>query len=277
MPVTNTDAILWYNVGDFGDLGYAVPNFSNDVGTLNPQIFDFCNLVGQNLFGLMHHEDVDMRTPPSINTLRRVHKLYVRAGKILEGRAVPPGKLNMETLHVNPGGEVFRVYPVPYFKVRSDYMRRWAGLILVMLAEAMQHTENRKETEISTSFAGLMDQYLRRVYVNMAVELFGKGVDAAQSPGFLLTDEELAAYDPTKFFTGTELVDTVPSLSQVFTEDRLRVLREGVPTTTLPNLQPWPVNLTSYYANMASGDGAAAKDGESSTTGDRASFPAPTP
>ena len=154
MPVTNTDAVLWYNVNEFGELGYAVPNWSDDVGTLNPQIFDFTKIVGQNLFSVMHHEDVDMRVPPSINTLRRLHRLYVRAGQVLQGRAIAPGKLNMETQHVSPGGDVFRVYPVPYFRVRNDYLRRWAGMILVMLSEAFQHTENRKEVEISTGFAG---------------------------------------------------------------------------------------------------------------------------
>ena len=91
MPITNTDAVLWYNVGEFGKAGYAVPNWSDDIGSLNPQILDWCYLVGRNLFHIMHHEDVDLRIPPSINTIKRIHKLYVRAGNILAGRAVPPG------------------------------------------------------------------------------------------------------------------------------------------------------------------------------------------
>jgi hypothetical protein len=73
MPLTNSDAILWYNVGIFGEAGYAVPNWSNDVGSLNPQILDWTDLVGRNLFHIMHHEDSDLRIPPSINTLKRVH------------------------------------------------------------------------------------------------------------------------------------------------------------------------------------------------------------
>ena len=249
MPLTNTDAVLWYKVGVFGDAGYAVPNWSNDVGSLNPQILDWVELVGRNLFHVMHHEDVDLRIPPSINTCKRVHKLYVRAASILAGRAVSPGEDNMEAFHSRPAGEVFRVYPVPFFKVRNPFMRRWAGLVLVSLAEAMQHTENRKEMEISTAFAGQVGQYLRRVYVNMAIELFGKTREAAQAPGFLLSDADLAAYDPSKFFTSTEMVDTVPRLDRVFTEDRLELLAEGIPVTELPaDIGPWPTNLTSFYA-----------------------------
>lgn len=247
MPVTNSDAVLWYNVGQFGQLGYGVPNPSNDFGSLNPSIIDFVNLAGRNLFHIMHHEDIDLRTPPSINTIRRVHKLYVRLGQILASRAVPPGENNMETAHIQPAGEVFLVFPVPYFKVRNAFVRRWAELIMMMISEAMQHTENRKTMEISTNFAGSVGQYMTRVYSNMAAELFGKTREQVQTPGFLLTEEELIQYNPAAFFTSTEMVDTVPHLGHVFTEDRLEILSNGIPVTSLPQLTPWPTNLTSFY------------------------------
>ncbi|WP_428303890.1 hypothetical protein [Lacipirellula sp.] len=270
MPVTNTDAILHYSVGVFGDAGYGVPNWSNDVGSINPGIIDVCNLIGQSLFAVMHHEDVDLRIPPSINTLRRVHKLYLRSKQLLAGRAVPPNEANMETVHSRPAGEVFRVYPVPFFKVRNPFMRRWAEWILIALAEAMQHTENRKELEFSTAFAGQIGQYMTRVYQNMAIELFGKTRDVAMAAGFELAEEDFTSFDPTKFFTATELVDTVPRLDRVFTEDGLELLREGIPVTYLPELKPWPNNLTDYYAATrtdatvgvsAAGSAAAAASG----------------
>lgn len=250
MPLINTDGVLWYNVGIFGQLGYGCPNFSNDAGSLNPSILDYVELVGQNLFLVLHHEDADLRTPPSINTLQRVHRLYVRASQILGGRAVPPGKPNMETKHVQPGGEFFRVYPVPYFKLRNTYLRRWAGLVMMSLAEAMQHTENRKTIEISTDFAGLVGQYLTRIYRNMAIELFGKSVEQVEVPAFLLTDADFAGYNPSQFFTSTELVDTVAPLGNVFTEDNLEQLRGGLLTCDLPPLTPYPTNLTNYYQGI---------------------------
>lgn len=253
MPLTNTDAVLWYNVGVFGEAGYAVPNWSNDVGSLNPQILDWVDLVGRNLFHILHHEDTDLRIPPSVNTCKRVHKLYLRAANILAGRAVPPGKDNMEVLHARPAGEVFRIYPVPFFRVRNPFLRRWAGLVLVSLSEAMQHTENRKEMEISTAFAGQVGQYIRRVYTNMAIELFGKTRDAASADGFALTPADFAGYDPSQFFTSTEMVDTVPRLDRVFTEDRLELLAEGIPVSELPaELGPWPTNLTNFYGTTRS-------------------------
>jgi hypothetical protein len=257
MAVTNTDAVLWYNVGIFGEIGYGVPNPSDDVGSLNPNIIDLVSVIGRNLFNIMHHEDVDLRIPPSINTLRRVHRLYIRAGQILAGNAVPSGQNNMETMHVNPGGEVFKVYPVPFFKVRNRFLKRWANWIMMSLAEAMQHTENRKAMEISTLFAGSVGQYFTRVYQNMAIELFGKTRDEAMRDGFLLTEADLTGYNPQAFFTSVEMVDTVPALNYVLTEDRLKVLSEGINVTDLPALQPWPVNLTTFYAAQNAAGGSS--------------------
>jgi hypothetical protein len=267
MPITNTDAVLWYNVGVFGDAGYAVPNWSNDVGSLNPQILDWVELVGHNLFHIMHHEDVDLRIPPSINTCKRIHKLYLRAANVLAGRSVAPGEDNMEVLHARPAGEVFRVYPVPYFKVRNPFLRRWAGLVLVSLSEAMQHTENRKELEISTAFAGQVGQYVKRVYTNMAVELFGVPRDIAMADGFALSDDQLRSYNPAAFFTGTEMVDTVPRLDRVFTEDRLALLAEGIPVTELPaELAPWPTNLSNFYETTRTDSTMPGRSGSSGVT-----------
>jgi hypothetical protein len=188
---------------------------------------------------------------------------------------VPPGENNMEVIHARPAGEVFRVFPVPFFLVRNQFMRRWAELILMSLAEAMQHTENRKSLEISTAFAGQVGQYIKRVYINMAIELFGKSRAVATADGFALTDADFAAYNPGDFFTQTEMVDTVPRLDRVFTEDRLEVLAEGLAVTELPELKPWPTNLTSFYSAIRTdatiGGGTA---GGNSTTSDAPIIPA---
>lgn len=283
MPVTNTDAVLWYNVGEFGDLGYAVPNPSDDVGTLNPTISDLVETVGRNLFHIMHHEDVDMRVPPSINTIRRVHRLYIRFGQILEARAVPHGKNRFEADHVQPAGDIFLLFPVPYFKVRNPFIKRWAELIMMMLSEAMQHTENRLTMEVTDTFAGQMGAFMRRVYINLATELFGITREEAEADGFILTEEQLTNYDPSQFFTYTEMVDRVPHLGHVFTEDRLGVLADGIPITSLPELKPWPTNLTSYYKIHQSRRSARADDAnvndetadDQPTPGGGPSFPAP--
>jgi hypothetical protein len=285
--IVNSDAVLWYNVGQFGDLGYAVPNPSDDVGSLNPTILEMNRVVGTNLFAMMHHEDADLSTPPSINTVRRMHKLYIRFGQLVLARAVDSATLNLEPQHIQPAGEVFTVYPVPYFKVRNRFMREWATYVLMMLSESMQHSENRKPMEISTAYAASIGKYMKRLYRNMATDLFGKTQAEASVDGFILTEAELGAYNPSAFFTSTEMIDTVPHLGHVFTEDRLAVIRNGVPVTSLPPLQPWPTNLTSHYAatkafRTAGTDAGNAQDGDVTATGPASagggpSFPNVTP
>lgn len=279
MPTIYSDAILHYDDGGaFGARGYGVPNWGNDVGSLNINVWEVVDLIGKNVFNIMHHEDVDLTIPPSLNTLMRIHKLYLRVASILKGRAVPPGKLNMETMHVSPAGQIFKVYPVPYFKVRNAHLRRWCELAFIGISEAMQHTENRKSIEISTDFAGQVGQYFKRIYVNMAVELFAKTTEEAEADGFALAEADFVAYDPAKFFTRTEMVDTVTPLDLPFTEDRLRLLREGINVTDLPHLKPWPVNLQSYYQLLrASGeqDGGTVDDSANAAAGSSTKSAAP--
>src|SRR5688500_13351582 len=144
-----TDQPLWYNNGVWGRKGYAVPNFGNDPTTLNETIHQLVSVTGRNLSAIMHSTDADLRTPPSINTIARIHKLIVRARQIVGSRAKAPGEFNMEPDHSAPAPQVHIIFPVPYFKVRSPHLKRYCGFILAALAEAMQHTENRRPIEIS--------------------------------------------------------------------------------------------------------------------------------
>lgn len=238
------DAFLWYNVGDWARLGLAVPNFGNDVASQNGSISYLVDAVGRNLQAVMFHSDSRLTVPPSINTLRRVHKLAIRARDILGSRAIDPATPNMESAHNVPAAEVFRVYPVPYFTVRNRWLREWCSFALLALSEAMQHTENAKPIEISTTFAGQVGQYFHRLYRMMAVELLGVPVAEASALDFTLSDAQFAAYDPTKFFTSTELIDTVSPHGETPTEDDLLPLTSGIPVTQLPTLGGWPANGT---------------------------------
>ena len=271
----STDAVLWYNVGVFGEAGYAVPNASNDGTSLNDNIIDLVDIIGRNLAAILRSEDADLRTPPSINTLMRVHKLYVRLSQIIGGRSVPSGTPNFEKTHISPDPEGFRVFPCPYFRLRNQFMRRWTKWTLELLAECMQHTENRKSVEISTTFGGMVGAYAKRVYNNMAIELFGKTPIVVNAEGFLLTDADFKAYDPSKFFTSTELIDTVAPTRFIWTEDQLKIITDGILVIHLPNsVQPWPGGAIDDSYN----DQTSAPSGQSSSKITVAGFPpAPQP
>ena len=213
--MAGTDAFLWYNVGDWGRYGLAIPNFSNDTRSQNDTIRYLNDVMGRNLQAILWHPDARLRTPPSINTLTRIHKLCTRARSILASRAVPAATPNMETAHALPAPEEFLVYP-------------------------MQHQENARPIEISQSFSGLIGQYIHRVYRLMATELFRVPTEDAAKPDFTLTDEQLASYNPSAWFTSTEMLDTVPSIEDWLTEDDLQVLTDGIPISQLPLLGRWP-------------------------------------
>lgn len=260
------DAFLWYNVGDWGRFGLAVPNFSNDTRSQNGTIRYLTDVVGRNLQAIMWHPDARLRTPPSINTLTRIHKLCTRARSILASRAVPANVLNMETAHALPAPEEFLVYPAPYFKVRNQWMKQYSGLILLALTEAMQHQENARPLEISENFAGLFGQYVQRVYRLMATELFRIPLADAAKPDFTITDEQLRTYDPSAWFTSTEMIDTVAPLEDWPTEDDLEVLTDGIPISHLPVLGRWPAGPVS----------SGTANGQPATSASEAFAPAPT-
>jgi hypothetical protein len=269
MPTFKTDQALWYNVGVWGELGYAVPNFGDDPTTLNDGIQYLTTVVGRNLSAIMHHPDCDLRTPPSINTLTRIHKLVLRSRQILASRDVAPGEPDMESMHTSPASSVHLIFPVPYFKVRNHHLKQYCGLILNGLAEMMQHTENRKPYEISTRFSGTVGQYFHRVYRLMATELFGIDPERAKELDFTLSDADLKAYDPGKWFTSTEMIDTVAPIHLVPTEDDLVVLTDGIPATQL-------VGLSAYPSGEAINAGVVGASSSASNTSNRsASFAAP--
>lgn len=237
------DAFLWCNVGDWSELGLAVPNFGNDERSQNDTIRYLCSVAGRNLQGILFHTDALLSTPPSINTLTRIHKLCTRARSILSSRSVQASEMNLESAHAIPAPEDFLVYPTPYFKVRNPWMKQYCGLIMLALTEAFQHQENARPIEISTNFAGLIGQYVQRVYRLMAVELFRVPNEAAKAADFTLTDEQLKSYNPAEWFTSTEMIDTVPDFERRQpTEDDLKVLTDGIPVSRLPKLPRWPTS-----------------------------------
>lgn len=238
--MAKNDAFLWYNVGEWAEHGLAVPNYGNDLTSQNDTIRNLTEVVGRNLQAIMFHPDSRLRTPPSINTLTRLHKLCTRARSILAGRAVAPSTPNLEPAHALPSPEQFLVFPAPYFRVRNTWLKQYAGLALLCLTEAMQHQENARPIEISTTFAGHVGQYLHRIYRLMSTELFRVPLAEAEKLDFTLSDEQLKSYNPGQWFTQTEMIDTVPSLADWPTEDTLEVLTNGIAVGNLPNLPTWP-------------------------------------
>ena len=265
-----TDQILWYNNGAWGELGYAAPNFGNNPTTLNHTIASVTANMGRNLAAVMRHADADLRTPPSINTIRRVHQLCNRIRQILAGRAVAPGETRFEATHVTPAPQDFLIFPVPYFKVRNSWMKEWCALALNAISEAVQHKDNRISYEITEDFSGRIGQYIHRIYKLLATELFNVPAEQTKELTFVLTDEQLKGYNPSAFFTGTELIDTVRPSETIPTEDDLVTLTDGIPASSIAGfLQRWPAG--------AGTSSPTAGEGQPTTTGTTVSSFTPPP
>ncbi|WP_437226013.1 hypothetical protein SH661x_004360 [Planctomicrobium sp. SH661] len=254
------DAFLWYNVGDWAKYGLAVPNWSDDSHSQNDTIRYLVSVMGRNLQNILWHTDARLTVPPSINTLTRIHKLCTRARSILFSRSVASGTPNMEPIHALPAAEEFLLYPTPYFRVRNQWLKQYCGLVLLAQTEAIQHQENARPLEISEAFSGLIGQYIQRVYRLMAVELFRVPLEQASAGDFTLSEAQLAAYNPSAWFTSTEMIDTVPSLQDWPTEDQLKVLTNGIPISQLPQLPRWP---SSPQAGVTGTTATPAGSGES--------------
>lgn len=128
-----TDRILCYNNGVFGlsGLAYGMPNVGENVEALNTTCVYLFNVIGRNLFAIMQHEDADLATPPSINTITRIRNLCRRARQILAGRVVPDNEPKMEAVHDTPAPEPLLIFPCPFWKVRSPHLKEYARYIFM--------------------------------------------------------------------------------------------------------------------------------------------------
>lgn len=264
-----SDASLWYNVGDWGDYGLAVPNVGNDIDTDNSAIKRLFEGFGRQLFDVMWHPDAMSSAPPTVNTIQRICRLCTRARDILAARAVPPGTFRLEPVHATPAPEELRVYPTPYFNVRNRWMQEYAGLALLCMTEMSQHQESSTPLDISTDFGEIVGGYIHRIYRLVGIELLQLPAANFDQLNFTITDEMLRAYNPGAYYTTVEMTDTVPSTNRKRpTEDDLRPLAEGIPWSCLPKLGRYPssggLGTLANSGLQGAGNASASQEGGSS-------------
>lgn len=235
-----TDSILHYSVGDFGRAGFAVPNPGNDKVTLNETIGDLVSMIGKQILSINTRADRDLPTPPSINTVRDLHKLYLRARQIVSTRTVEVSEMSFEADHVSPEAQPFLVFPTPYREIRNRWLKRYTQLMLTLCSNLMQHSENRREFDISPKVAKVVKDTMDRMYYDIATDLFQKSKADAKKPDFILTESDFNSWDWTSWYVDTERIETVVHSEWVFTEDDLDILARGIPATHLPKLEPFP-------------------------------------
>ena len=243
-PFTS-DAPLFYNVGVWGQRGYAVPNWGqNESGqTVNATIERFVTEGGRRLSIIMHHPDADRVDPPSLNTVSKIVAFINRARVLIVGRAVAENAMKFEGSKVRSRRMPLKVFPFPYFKVDNRLMADFATSALACLAELLQSTENGIEHDITEQLSEIALRYVARYQRDLAMDYFGMTKSEAEAPELNLATM-LEKYKPTaNGYIPGEAYDDTGTLSWP-QETELGVLAKGILIMDLPPLGPYPYNDT---------------------------------
>lgn len=253
-PTFDTDEILWYDNGKWGQAGYALPNPAGKTWTNNTVIYQLVQLIGRNMFELCHKPDVKFYSAPHKQFWYELHQLLVTARKRLRDRMRAKNDSNgLQPEHVTPAPQVFLVYPVPYFgeRIRQQDIREYTQLGLMLISEMMQHQDNERVADVSEAFAGQMGKYVQEILALMATKYFGKTREEAYKPDFALADTDFTGYDPSKVMTSVEMTEERPPLQWWPTENDLSQIRGLQINEALMLAKRWPV---SNWLAMADGN-----------------------
>jgi hypothetical protein len=243
-PATK-DSWLWYNPGNWGPFGLAVPNWGRATTSKNGAICRLVRVIGRSTQLVMFHTDAMLYRPPTLNTVQRIHQMCTRARQILAGRSVPENETLLEATHAIPATQEHILHPVPYFKVRNEWLKEYCMLSLITMTEMIQHTDNQREIDVTEAFTLKVSSYIRRIYSLVGSELFNLPKERVEALDFTLTDEDFKNYAPSKLVAESEMIDTLLPETEMLTEDMLEPLTNGIPLSLMPELGRWPTGSPS--------------------------------
>ncbi len=253
LPQYNTDEILWYDNGIWGDSGYAMWNPMGKTLTSNLDIYMMHSLMGKVMFDLMHRrDDVGFTTPPSKQWLYDLHQMLVVTRKRLADLTRLPNDSNgLDVVHAQPAPQMFLVYPVPFFgqRVRQADCLKYCTTGLLLLSEMVQHADNDRIGYVTPSFSGIIGKYVQEILAQMGMKFFGYDRAAAYAPTFVVKDTDFTAYDPSKLMISTELIDErPPQQAWPTTNDLARI--EGLPIAQAILFgKRWPLTSNLYFGD----------------------------
>lgn len=265
-----TDRVLLYDLDPWNELGFGVPNFGNNIGTLSTPIWNLADYVGQAQLFIMSHIDAQRTQPPSRNTVERLGKLLNRINTVLGSRAKSYSENRLEEQHVTANVRVWNIHPTPYFRspwLRNHWLAEYNELCMIGMANIYQHSDNNLSLTVTQKFAQDTWQYFREIKLLLGSELLMIPAEQLAEDTFLFTDEHYAKYSPDLVTLNMEALDTPGAIFTASTEDDLQPLFRGIPANVIaPALKQYPVagandvsGMPLPAANAASGtsDGSA--------------------
>jgi hypothetical protein len=233
------DRPLLFKPEPWRELGFAVPNFGDNVGTLSVPIHNLANEISRSQFYIMTHIDAQRTQPPSRNTIERIGKLLNRIKSILGTRQKASNEILTEPGHADPAMQIWVIRPCPYFDcgiVRNAWMREYNELCMIALTNMYQHSDNNRALTITAQFARDIYQYFREIKNLLGVELLQLPLADVQADNFMFKTEHYAAYAPETVVMNYEALDTPGPIEARFTEDDLRPLFIGIPATDMMSM-----------------------------------------
>ena len=94
-----SDRVLLFDVKPWAQMGFGVPNFGDNVATLNLPTHNLADYIGKVQLLLMTHVDAQRTQPPSANNIIRMMKLLNRVRAVFESRMRGDTQQRTEEIH----------------------------------------------------------------------------------------------------------------------------------------------------------------------------------
>lgn len=237
-----TDRALLYTVDPWDKLGFAVPNFGDNVGTLSSAIHNLADFIGKVQLYVMTHVDATREQPPSINTVIRLMKALNRIQSVLAFRQKLDNEVRTEETHASPALKAWNIHPAPYFAsgfVRNHWLSEYNDLTVIALTNIYQHSDNNLSLTITQAFAQDVYKYFRDMRILVGGELLALPKTTVAEDDFVFDvspdGPHVKGYNPSAFTLNFEGLDTPGPIEARPTEDDMRVLFKGIPATIVKN------------------------------------------
>ncbi len=244
--IFGSDRPLLYNVQPWAGLGFGVPNFGNNYGTLSAPIWGMADQVAKTQLFIMTHIDAQRTQAPSRNTVERICKLVNRVNSVLVSRMKDYSDIRLEEGHATADLKPWVIHPVPFFPgpvVRNHWMSEYNQLTMIALTNIYQHSDNNLALTVTAAFARDIWKYFREIKRLVGVELLQIPIDQIEADDFKFADEHYDAYDPESVMINFESLDSPGVLQSRATEDDIRPLFRGYPANEIiTNLAEYPVD-----------------------------------
>lgn len=205
-------SILWWDNGIWGQAGYAIPNCGGKPSSANETCRELVAWLGRELFALMHLPDVRFTRPPNADWLFRLNKLCTLGIKRMGDLAVGwTDTRKGDAQHAANTRQAFTAYPVPYFgqRIRQRHARKWAGQVMILISDVVQHSDNDYDDDITQFLASRVQSALLRIQQDLATAFLGYTREQTEAPGFVIPTDAFSVgkYKPDELFTDSELIE----------------------------------------------------------------------